>query len=136
MFQSLSDGDGEVDFRLLPFSNATITVRAPGFARRLIAWQDGREELKLDLKPEAVLVGEIIHPIRPVTQTYNVSLKSETGEHISVWVQAKDRGKFRVAELPAGKWTVTLSGNRVNETKALTIHLKEGETKSCKFEWK
>ncbi len=131
-----TDADGEVDFPSLSFSGATIVVQAPAMARKRIAWRDGSEELKLDLKPESVLVGEVVLPENESAKTFYVTLMSDTGDQINATVSPDDKGKFRINELPAGKWAVTLQNESGQQQRRTTIELKEGETKLWKFEWK
>ena len=137
MVRTRTDADGEAEFRSLSFSGATLLVQAPGFARKRIEWRDGSQEMKLDLKPESVLVGEVLLPDNDTGRTFYVTLKSDAGDQVSATVSPDDKGKFRINELPAGKWAVTLQGeNAQQQMRRTTIELKEGETKLWKFEWK
>ncbi len=130
--------DGWADFPALSFDAATLLVEAPGFARHSEGWRNGGKELTAKLAAEAVLTGEVHDAAGTPVKSYHVALISARGDH---WIPAsagpEDKGRFRVAELPAGEWTVIIS----SPDKRTTFHheqvtLKAGETKELKIEVK
>jgi beta-lactamase regulating signal transducer with metallopeptidase domain/uncharacterized GH25 family protein len=128
--------DGRADFPSLSFGGATVLVRAPGLARHRVSWRDKSKELKCELAKEAVLTGEILDAAgKPVKECY-VSL-SRRGDHISASVGPDDKGRFRVPELPAGTWGVTVrAADGLSTLHQGTVKVEAGETKELKIKTK
>jgi beta-lactamase regulating signal transducer with metallopeptidase domain len=129
--------DGWADFPALSFASATVLVRAPGHARYRVGWRDGAKELTCELGKEAVLTGEVCDEAGKPVETFYVNLTGG-GDQIAATVEPEDKGRFRIAELPAGTWQVLVRGAdgrstlhqaevmlRAGETKELTIKTKK-----------
>ncbi len=105
MVRGRTVAEGWADFPALTFGSATVLVQAPGFARHRSGWRDGQKELTIQLAPEAVLAGEIHDSEgKPLKEVY-ISLTSGS-DQISAKVGSDDKGRFRIAELPAGEWMI------------------------------
>ncbi len=105
MVRGRTVAEGWADFPALTFGSATVLVQAPGFARHRSGWRDGQKELTIQLAPEAVLTGEIHDSEgKPLKEVY-ISLTSGS-DQISAKVGSDDKGRFRIAELPAGEWMI------------------------------
>jgi beta-lactamase regulating signal transducer with metallopeptidase domain len=124
--------DGWANFPALGFGDATMVVQAPGFARHRVSWRNGEKELTVKLEREAVLVGEVRDAAGKPVKEFYVNLTSG-GDQISASVGPADKGKFRIAELPAGDWAIVLRA-----TDGLTtlyderVTLKAGDTKELR----
>jgi uncharacterized GH25 family protein len=128
--------DGRANFPALSFAGATVLVRAPGFARRRMGWRDGSKELTCELAKEAVIAGRVIDAAGKPVKAFYVQLR-KGGDQISTSAGADHKGKFRVAELPAGTWEVTVrstDGNAILYQK--DVKVVAGETKEVKVESK
>ena len=108
MVRGRTAAEGWADFPALMFSGATVLVQAPGFARHRSGWRDGQKELTIQLTPEAVLTGEVHDSEGKPLKEFYVNLSSSGGDQISAKVGSDDKGRFRVAELPAGEWMVVV----------------------------
>ena len=80
--------------------------RASGVER--LGWRDGRGELVVTLQPEAVLTGEVRDPAGAPLKDADVSLVGASGDAINSPVDAGRQGRFRLAELPEGDYTLTI----------------------------
>jgi hypothetical protein len=128
--------DGWVDFPALSFGGATVLVQAPGYARQRRPWRNGEKELTVDLAVEAVLTGEVHDAAGRPVKAFYVSLASG-GDQVSTSAGADDKGRFRVGELPAGEWAVTVRG--ADGTSTLheeRVSLKAGATKELTIQVK
>jgi hypothetical protein len=119
--------NGWAYFPPLSFAAATVLVQAPGYARQRIAWRNGQPELKVEMAPEAVIAGEIRDQAGRPVKVGMVTLASG-GDRL--WTTVVDgKGCFRVAELPAGTWTVQAAGS----TQAEQVFVTAGQTKEVRF---
>jgi beta-lactamase regulating signal transducer with metallopeptidase domain len=136
MVRGRTTAEGWADFPALTFSGATVLVQAPGYARHRIGWRDGQKELTIKLAPESALMGEVHDGAgRPVKEFY-LNLMSG-GDQVSAKVGPDDRGRFRVAELPAGTWTITVRGaDGLSMLYQDKVELKAGDSKELKIEAK
>jgi hypothetical protein len=107
MVRGRTAGDGWADFPALAFAEATVLVRAPGYARRRLGWRDGQKELTLELEPEAILTGEVRDTADRPARAFYVNVMSR-GDQISASASPDGNGRFRITELPAGTWSVTV----------------------------
>ncbi len=127
--------DGRARFPALGFGEATVLVQAPGYARQRVGWRNGEKELTITLPPEAVIAGEVSEGAGKPVKAFYVSLLS--GDHISTSAGPDDKGRFRIAEIPAGTWTVIIYGaDGRSKLHQARITLKAGEMKELKVEVK
>ena len=137
MVRGTTDAAGMADFPVLGFAGATVLVQAPGMARRRVGWRDGANELAVKLQPEAVLAGVVAGLPPEAADGFHVQLSGPDGDQVSATVEADAGGKFRVGELPAGKWAVSLravGGSRPAQRGAVT--LAAGKVTEWAVEWK
>ncbi len=128
--------DGWADFPALSFGGATVLVQAPGCARHRISWRNGQKELTVELAPEAVVAGEVRGATGEPVRAFHIDL-TFGGDQISASVVPDDRGRFRIAELPSGVWTLTIrSAQDHSMLHHEQIPLKVGEMKELKIETK
>jgi uncharacterized GH25 family protein len=136
MVRGRTNADGVADFPALSFAGATLLVQAPGYARYRVGWRNGRNELTCKLEPEAVIDGEVRDATGKPMKEFYVSVTSR-GDQISASVGPDDKGRFRVAELPEGTWTVMVRDTEAHSILyQAQIALKAGETKELKIETK
>jgi hypothetical protein len=136
MASARTDADGWADFPALSFGAATLLMQAPGYARHSEGWRDGRKEITTKLAAEAVLSGEVHDAAGAPVESYSLVLLFP-GDQIWASVGPEDKGRFRVAELPAGRWTLivyTADKRSVLHNEGVT--LGAGETKELKIEAK
>lgn len=137
MVRTRTGADGWAKFPPLSFGAATVLVQAPGYGRHRFGWREGQKELTAELAPEAVIAGEVCNPGGQLLKEYYVSLSSGSGDQISASVGPSDKGRFRVTELPAGTWTLSIRGaDGIATLHNEQIVLKAGETKNLKIEAK
>jgi beta-lactamase regulating signal transducer with metallopeptidase domain len=131
-----TDADGWADFPALSFGDATLLVEAPGYARHKEGWRDGKKELTVTLPAEAVLAGEVHDAAGAPVKDVSVTLDSG-GDHIYVSVGPDAKGRFRIAELPAGPWNVTIrDADGLTTLYKTEATLKAGEVKELNIEVK
>jgi beta-lactamase regulating signal transducer with metallopeptidase domain len=137
-WQNMSRGrtgaDGWAKFPALSFGDATVLVRIPGYARQRLGWRNNEKELTFKLEREAVIAGEVSDAAGSPVKEFHVRLTNgDGGDQITASVQADDKGRFRVGELPAGEWSVTI--NAADGRMKLfdqQVTLKAGDTKDLK----
>jgi hypothetical protein len=135
MVRGRTAADGWADFPALSFGGATVLVRAPGYARYRQGWRNGQKNLTAELPPEAVLAGVVTAAGKPVKKFY-VSVAGG-GDQVSASVGPDALGRFRVAELPAGTWQVTVRDrDGMGILYEGQITLTAGETKELNVEAK
>jgi len=136
MVRGRTAADGWADFPSLGFSGATLLVQAPGYARSRIGWRGGQNELTVKLLPEAVITGEVRSPSGEPLKSFYVNASSG-GDHINVAVEPEGKGRFRLAELPAGNWSLTFrADDGVSQISQQQVSLSPGETKELSIEAK
>jgi protocatechuate 3,4-dioxygenase beta subunit len=109
-----TDAKGWASFPAMTFIGATLLVEAPGFGRRRLGWRGDERELTVELEPEAVLTGTIRDGDGlPLREGY-VNLLGQSGDQLFTAIGPADAGKFRLAELPAGEYTLRV--HKSNET--------------------
>jgi hypothetical protein len=134
MIRGRTTAEGWADFPALAFSGATVLVQAPGYARHRVGWRDGQKQLTVKMTPEAVLTGEVRDGVGRTVKTFYVNLMSG-GDQVFAKVSQDDKGRFRIAELPGGAWTITIRGADGSSTLHQgQVALKAGETKELKIE--
>jgi hypothetical protein len=136
MLRGRTGNDGWANFRGVTFGGATVLVQAPGYARYRVGWRDGKSELMAALAREAVVTGEVRDAAAKAVPAFYVGVRSE-GDQISERVDADAMGRFRIAELPAGTWTLVITSADGNSTlHEERITLKPGERRALKIEVK
>jgi uncharacterized GH25 family protein len=136
MVRCRTGADGWAHFPVLSFASATVLVQAPGYGRQRLGWRDGQKELTVELAPEAVLSGDVRDATGKPVRAFFVNLTSG-GDQISTSVGSADKGRFRVAELPAGSWTISIrDSDGPTELHQRQITLKAGEIQDLKIETK
>jgi beta-lactamase regulating signal transducer with metallopeptidase domain len=131
-----TDADGWADFPALSFGAAILLVQAPGYARHSEGWRDGRKEITAKLAAEAVLSGEVHDAAGAPVNSYSLVLLSHDNRN---WISVgpEDKGRFRVAELPAGGWTLIIyTTDKRSALHNEGVTLEAGETKELKIEAK
>ena len=89
-----------------------------------------------ELAKEAVIAGRVLDAAGEPVKAFYVQLV-KGGDQISTSAGADHKGMFRVAELPAGTWEVTVraaDGNAILYQK--NVKVEAGETKELKVEAK
>jgi protocatechuate 3,4-dioxygenase beta subunit len=136
MVRTRTGADGWAKLPPLSFGAATVLVQAPGYGRHRFGWREQQKELTAELAPEAVITGEVLDSKGLPLKEYYVSL-SGNGDQISASVGSDEKGRFRVTELPAGSWSLSIRGSDgIATLYAEQIVLKAGETKNLKIEAK
>ena len=85
-----------------------MLVQAAGFGRRRLGWRDGRGEMVVPLEPEAIVTGEIRDAAGAPLKDADVMLVGSSGDSLNAPVDAGRQGRFRLAELSAGEYTLTI----------------------------
>jgi beta-lactamase regulating signal transducer with metallopeptidase domain len=136
MARGRTDADGWADFPTLRFGDATLLVEAPGYARHKEGWRDGKKELTVTLPAEAVLAGEVHDAAGAPVKEVSVTLVSG-GDQIYASVGPDAKGRFRIAELPAGPWNITIrDADGLTTLHEKQVTLKAGEVKELSIEVK
>ena len=126
MTRGRTDDQGWADFPGLACGEATVLVQAPGYGRRRLGWRDGRGEIVVPLRPEAVLTGEVRDAAGTPLKDAAINLLSSSGDDMHAPVDAGHQGRFRLAELHEGEYTFTIrrSGSSLHEER---ITLRPGQ---------
>jgi len=133
MVRCRTGADGWAHFPALSFASATLLVQAPGYARQRLGWRDGQKELTVELAPEAVLTGEVHDAAGKPVRAFFVNLTCG-GDQISTSVGSADKGRFRIAELPAGSWAISIrDSDGPTKLHDQQITLKAGEIQDLKI---
>ncbi len=136
MVRGRTAADGWANFPALSFGEGTVLVQAPGYGRHRLGWRNGQKELTVELAPEAVLTGEVCDTAGKPVKTFYVGLQAD-GDRITTHVGPEDKGRFRLAELTARTWKITVydadGSSTLHEGQVL---LKTGEVKELKIEAK
>jgi hypothetical protein len=129
MVRARTDAAGRANFPALSFADATVLVQAPGCARHRLGWRDRRRELQVELVPEATLTGEVREAAGGPMKAFYVRLMS-AGDQIGASYGPDAKGRFRLGELPAGKWSVAIGREGGPATLYQgTVTLEAGETR-------
>ena len=86
--------------------------------------------MQVQLAPEAALAGEVREAGGEPVKAFYVRLVSDGGDQIGTSYGPDAKGRFRLGELPAGKWSIVIG--REGDQKALyqeTVTLGAGETR-------
>lgn len=129
MIRYRTDDKGEKELSSLAFEGSTILVRADGYARRRIAWRDGKESIEVKMEREAFLSGEVRNRDGKLVDEIRVGLTNEHGDSMNATIDPLRPGRFKIGELPAGNYHLSIYrsfGARLDEKE---IDLKVGEVK-------
>ncbi|HYV37730.1 MAG TPA: carboxypeptidase-like regulatory domain-containing protein, partial [Gemmataceae bacterium] len=135
--------DGWADFPTLSFGEATILVRAPGFARQKIAWRRGEAEFKVRLAPEAILTAEVRdaegkplekHSVLIEFSTPKTAFVPATMDQIIGNADQDNKGLCRLAELPAGKAKVVFFDSNGTTIHEQAVTFQAGRTLELKIQ--
>jgi Protein of unknown function (DUF1416) len=133
MVHARTGAGGWAEFPALSFAEATLLVQAPGYGRHRYGWREGQKELTVKLAAEAVLGGEVHDATGGPMKAYYLNLISG-GDQISATVGPEAKGRFRVGELPAGLWTISVrSADSQSTLHEENVILQAGETKQLKI---
>ena len=121
-----TDSRGRLDLKL-PFGEATVMVRCPGYARQHFGWCDVSKELTVRMQPAAVVTGNVAWQDGKAVAGCSVYLRSDDGEWFGA--SADKKGKFSFRELPPGDYTITVGGVPVAPYED-RFALKAGQTKT------
>jgi thiol-disulfide isomerase/thioredoxin len=126
-----TDGQGVATFTPLSFSEGTILVQAPGYARQHVGWRDASDKLTFELKAEAVVSGELIDGTtgKPL-ESANIHLLSPGGGQVTGLVSPGDGGRFRIGELTEGKYGFSITTNSGTTLHQEQLTLKPGQHES------
>jgi hypothetical protein len=135
MIRSRTAADGWAEFPALSFGEATVLLQAAGYARHRLGWRNGQKELVAKLEPEAILTGEVRDAAGVPVKTFYVRLTA-SGDQVTT-SSPDEKGRFRLGELPAGTWAITITGaDGLATLHAGNVLLKAGEVKELKVEAK
>src|SRR5262249_32751116 len=133
MVRGRTEDNGWADFKALNFDSATVLVQAPGYARQKLGWRNQQNELTITLAPESVLAGEVRDAAGQPVQKFYAHLTCDS-DRLGKPVRPEDNGRFRLTEVPAGMWTLTIYGSDgQSELYQGQVELKEGQTKDLKI---
>ena len=136
MVRDRTSAEGWAEFPALNFGSATLLVQAPGYARHRTGWRDGQKELRVKLAPESVLVGEVRDSAGKPVKEFYVNLMSG-GDQVSAHASRDNKGRFRITELPAGEWTISVRDADGRSTLFQgKVELKAGDSKELIIELK
>lgn len=122
-----SDGQGIALFDPLSFAEATVIVQAPGFARRHIGWRDHAREIIVKLARECVVAGQVVDAKtgKPL-DGLSVQLQSPS-DGMNTTVRPGGDGRFRLAEVPAGKYNLSIASGWNGDLLNQPLELKPGQ---------
>ncbi len=122
-----TDKEGVATFSPLTYGEGTILVQAAGFAREHLGWHDRATKIDVTLAPEAVVSGELFDAStgKPM-EGVSIQLSSPTGGQFGASVQPGDGGRFRIGELPAGKYILSITRSAGAEIHQEQLALEAG----------
>ena len=121
-----TDQSGTVSIDDLALPEATIAVRASGYARQQFEWRNGENEFSVNLIPEASIGGSIHSANGEPVQGLFVSLESLDKQSCFVQLDRSTDGQFQINELPGGWYTITVNDER-RDLYTKQILVKNGE---------
>jgi hypothetical protein len=127
-----SDAEGIARFESPNCVDGTLIVRAPGLARQRVAWTDGAAEIRAALDPGAMLQGEVHSGGRRLADGW-ARLATAKGESISANLAEGD-GRFEFDQLPAGDYTLSITGDGGQPLESREITLEAGKARAEKFD--
>ena len=98
--------------------------------RRLGLWRERQDALSFKLIPEAVMEGEVRDEAgAPVRECYISA--SSGGDQISEHVGPDAAGRFRIDQLPAGKWAINVrAANSAASLYSGDVNVEAGTTQT------
>ncbi len=121
-----TDKEGWVAFPDLAFDEATVLVQSPGHGRTRLAWRKREKELKVALLPEAIVEGTVTIKLAEFPGIW-IRLDSAAGDSYHASVDMMKGGPFRIDQLPAGEYTLTIPDRGGDRPESFS--LKTGETR-------
>jgi hypothetical protein len=105
-------------------------VQAKGYARQRTGWRERQDVLSFKLTPEGVITGEVRDEAGvPVRECYISA--SLGGDQISEHVGPDAEGRFRIDQLPAGKWAINVrAANSATSLYSGDVNVEVGATQA------
>lgn len=129
--------DGLARFDPLSFDEGTILVMAPGYARQNFGWRDHAANLNARLQPESAVEGTVVDRATGLpTPGAVVVIGSRWLGAVEVPLDQQTGGRFRVGELAAGQYTlsVTTPGGGVVHSEEVTLGVGERATRDVRLD--
>ena len=126
--RAYTQADGWATLADMPADETLVTIERPGYARQRLVWHKRRQDVKVQLEPEAVVTGTVTLKLGQPLSHYSVSLQCSEGDQYSVGIEPSDKGRFRFDQLPAGEYTLSIRDER-NELYSEKLSLQTGATK-------
>lgn len=127
-----TDPEGMATFAEPKCEDGTLIVRAPGMARKCVAWSDGAAEVTVSLDPAARLQGEVRVGPKRLAEGW-ARLMSADNHYLSDNLEAGE-GRFEFDELPAGEYTLSITGAGGQQIDSRQLTLEAGKAHSEKID--
>lgn len=115
-----SDIDGVIHYDAVPFTEGTLLIRAPGFARQVFGWNNQLETFEILLQPESHVHGIITNaqgaPITDGRCTLTRKYDDTTKQTLSFMQEFTPDapGRVHFTELPAGQYSIQATAGESN----------------------
>jgi len=126
-----TNASGNAQFRGLASNEMTILTTRPGFARRRLFGSETPDAIAITLDKESVLTGVVRVRKKPLEAFY-VNLQSQAADYISTSIEASPDGRFRVDQLPAGQYELSIHADR-KRLYGETVTIEKGESKEIEI---
>jgi hypothetical protein len=124
-----SDASGVVQWNELSYDEGTLLVRAPGYAREHVAWNDQRESIAIALEKESVVYGTISVNGVPLADVDDfMFLTARNGDSFMIEEPGPTIGRFRFSELPPGEYTLEVMQDRKSKFREVFV-VSAGESR-------
>ncbi len=84
-------------------------------------------ELEVEMKPQAVLTGEVLEDSGAPMERFTITLVNKSGDHM-IWKNPGDGGRFTLDQLPASDYTLTIDRNDGPDSHVESFTLTAGQT--------
>lgn len=123
-----ADAAGRASFTALAFDEGTVLVLAPGYARQNFGWRDHSANLDAWLQPEAAIEGTVVDTTTGLPpEGAVVRVSSNWLGRVEVPLEPGPTGRFRIGELAAGHYTLSVAIDRDAPAYSGMIALEVGE---------